>query len=108
MDKSYALRSGFLGYHRLASPRDLVSQGGAAGATAAEGLAALVSRYDTVVACGLPLRQLAALDGLCRQQGKQLFSGAVRGPTSFVFVDLGPTHSYTVKVRLPELRVALG
>ncbi|GIL81105.1 hypothetical protein Vretifemale_10201 [Volvox reticuliferus] len=89
----------------LLPPTGSQLEGGAAdqgfgppGEPAAEALRSLVSRYDTVVACGLPLREVAALDDLCRQLGKQLFAGEVRGASSFAFVDLGPRHTYTVKV----------
>ncbi|GLI60826.1 hypothetical protein VaNZ11_002937 [Volvox africanus] len=88
----------------LLLPDGLQPEGGAADQvsaspvlTAAEDLRSLVSRYDTVVACGLPLREVAALDDLCRQLSKQLFAGEVRGASSFAFVDLGPRHVYTVQ-----------
>ncbi|GIL50532.1 hypothetical protein Vafri_6693 [Volvox africanus] len=100
----------------LLSPAGLQPEGGATdqvgpqvsdspGGPTAEDLRSLVSRYDTVVACGLPLREVAALDDLCRQLGKQLFAGEVRGASSFAFVDLGPRHVYTVKGD-PEEKVA--
>ncbi|GIL81104.1 hypothetical protein Vretifemale_10201 [Volvox reticuliferus] len=95
----------------LLPPTGSQLEGGAAdqgfgppGEPAAEALRSLVSRYDTVVACGLPLREVAALDDLCRQLGKQLFAGEVRGASSFAFVDLGPRHTYTVKGN-PEEKV---
>ncbi|GLC36363.1 hypothetical protein PLESTB_000769800 [Pleodorina starrii] len=80
-----------------ATPPPEAAASAAATAAPAEALRSLVSRYDTVVACGLPLRELAALSELCRGLGRQLFAGGVRGASSFVFVDLGPRHTYTVK-----------
>ncbi|PNW79267.1 hypothetical protein CHLRE_09g408550v5 [Chlamydomonas reinhardtii] len=66
------------------------------GESEAEALRALLSRYDLVVAVGggaagggLALEQVAALDGAARALGVGVFAGAARGPSSWVFVDLG-------------------
>ncbi|EFJ44580.1 hypothetical protein VOLCADRAFT_95199 [Volvox carteri f. nagariensis] len=89
----------------LAPPRPESSM---AAQAEAEALRSLVSRYDTVVSCGLALREVAALDELCRLYGKQLFAGSVRGASSFVFADLGPKHTYTVKGEIGEKVVEYG
>lgn len=62
-------------------------------------LRALLGRYDCVVACGLPLMQVAALSDVCRDLGRQLFAGAVHGVSSYVFADLGASHVYTKQVK---------
>ncbi|KAG2426140.1 hypothetical protein HYH02_014855 [Chlamydomonas schloesseri] len=80
------------------------------GESGAEALRALLGRYDLVVAvgggpagAGLPLEQVAALDGAARRLGVGLFAGAGRGPSAWVFVDLGGEgeggagYSYTLK-----------
>ncbi len=61
-----------------------------------------------VFACGagggggggaLPLVQASALCELCRGAGSACFVGEVRGASAYVFADLGPRHTYTLKVR---------
>ncbi|KAG2437472.1 hypothetical protein HXX76_006122 [Chlamydomonas incerta] len=66
------------------------------GESEAAALRALLGRYDLVVAAGggpagagLPLEQVAALDGAARRLGVGVFAGAARGPSAWVFVDLG-------------------
>lgn len=77
--------------------------------------AVVLGGYDLVIACGLPLASVRALDAACRDassapsaaaaegaegsggQRVMFMAGEVRGPNAYLFLDL-QQHSYVPKV----------